>query len=68
MIRTGQTNIQTARETQRIILEAVVTAGIDDLAPMKQAILQNEIAQGYYKANVWVPIFMTDSEKNRYSN
>ena len=39
MIRTGQTNIQTEMKTQNIILEAAVTAGIDDAAPMKLAIL-----------------------------
>ena len=43
MIRTGQANIQTARETQKIILEAVVTSGIDDTAPIKLAILENAI-------------------------
>ena len=37
MIRTGQTNIQTEMKTQNIILEAAVTAGIDDAAPMKLA-------------------------------
>ena len=46
MIRTGQSSIQTSRETQRIILEAAVTAGIDDTAPTKLEILENEIAQG----------------------
>ena len=68
MIRTGQANIQTARETQKIILEAAVTAGIDDAAPMKLAILQNAIAQGEYEANVDVPIMMTDSEKTQSRN
>ena len=32
MIRTGQANIQNSRETQKIILEAAVTAGINDEA------------------------------------
>ena len=32
MTRTGQANIHTARETQKIILEAAVTAGIYDTA------------------------------------
>ena len=62
IIITVQSNIQTARETQKIILEAAVTAGIDDAAPMKLAILENVIAQGRYEANVDVPIVMTDSE------
>ena len=61
MIRTGQANIQTARETQRIILEAGVTAGIEEATSMKLAVLENEIAQGDYKANEEVPIVMTDS-------
>ena len=60
MIRKGQDNIKTARETQMIILEAAVTTGIDDAAPMKLAILENTIAQGAYEANVEVPIVMTD--------
>ena len=68
MIRTGQPNIQTARETQKIILEAAVTAGIDDAAPMKLGILESTIAQGWYEANVDVPIMMTDSEKTQSSN
>ena len=65
MIRIGQSNIQTARETQNIILEAAVTAGTDDVAPMKLVILENVIAQGEYEANVDVPIVITDSEKTQ---
>ena len=68
MIRTGQANIQTARETQKIILEAAVTAGIDDTAPMKLAILENVIAQCEYEANVDVPIVMTDLDNTQSSN
>ena len=68
MIRTGKANIQTARETQKIILEASVTVGIDDAAPMKLAILENEIAQGDYEANVEIPIVMNDSEKTPSSD
>ena len=68
MIRTGQANIQTARKTKRIILEAAVTADIGDAAPMKLAMLENDIAQGNYEANVDVPIIMTDSEKTQSSN
>ena len=49
-------------------MEAAVTAGIDDAAPMKLAILNNEIEQGEYKVNVDVPIIMTDLEKTRSSN
>ena len=61
MIRTVQDNIQNARETQRIILEAAVTASIDKTAPTKLEILENDIAQGDYEENVDVPIVMTDS-------
>ena len=68
MIRKGQDNIKTARETQMIILEAAVTTGIDDAAPMKLAILENTIAQGAYEANVEVPIVMTDWEKTQSNN
>ena len=50
MIRTGQANIQTARETQNIILEAEVTAGIDDAAPMKLATLVPQILRD---RNLW---------------
>ena len=68
MIRTGQANIQTARETQKIILESAFTAGIDDAAPMKLAILENAIAQGEYEANVDVPAVMNDLEKTQSVN
>ena len=46
MIITVQANIQTERETQKIILQEAVTAGIDDSSLMKLAILENVIAQG----------------------
>jgi hypothetical protein len=47
MIRNGQMNIQRARKAQETILEAApVQAGLDMEAPMKLALLQNEIAQG----------------------
>ena len=62
MIRTGQYNIHTDRSTQWTILEEAVTVGIDDAAPIKLAILENDISQGDYKANVDVPIIMTESE------
>ena len=68
MIKTGQSKNQTEGETQKIILEAAVTVGIDDAATMKLSILENNIAQGDYKENVDVPIFMTESEKTQLSN
>jgi hypothetical protein len=45
MIRTGQTSIQQARRAHEAILLSAVNAGVDLKAPMKLAILQNEIAQ-----------------------
>ena len=68
MIIIVQANINTARATQRNILGASVTAGIGDAAPTKLAILENDIAQGEYEANVNVPIIMTDSEKTQFIN
>jgi len=70
MIRTGQGNIQQAqRAQQQAILQTAVNAGVDLEAPMKLvAILQNEIAQGDFAANVDVPVELTDSEKTRFSN
>ena len=68
MIIIVQANINTARATQRTILGASVTAGIGDAAPTKLAILENDIAQGEYEANVNVPIIMTDSEKTQFIN
>ena len=44
-----------------------MTAGQDLEAPMKLAILNNEIAQGDFKQTVLVLIQMTDSEKTQYS-
>jgi hypothetical protein len=45
-----------------------VIAGIDPEAPMKLAILQNEIAQGEFAANIEVPAELNDSEKTQFSN
>jgi hypothetical protein len=49
MIRSGQRNIQWARQAQEKILEAAVLAKDPD-APMKLAILQNEISQGDFSS------------------
>jgi hypothetical protein len=68
MIRTGQLNIQRARQAQETILKASVLAGIDLDAPMKLAILQNEISQGKFAANIEVPLELNDSEKTQFSN
>jgi hypothetical protein len=61
MIRAGQLNIQQARKSQQTIPYAAVAAGLDVDAPMKLAILQNEIAQGEFAANIEVPVKLTDS-------
>jgi hypothetical protein len=37
-------------------------------APMKLAILQNEISQGKFAANIEVPVELTDSEKTQFIN
>jgi hypothetical protein len=68
MIRTGQANLQAAREAQQIILEAAVIAATNLEAPMKLAILNNAIAEGAFQQNEEVPIEMLDSEKTQYSN
>jgi uncharacterized protein (DUF2267 family) len=60
MIRKVQMNIQRDLKSQETILEAAVQAGLDMEAPMKLALLQNEIAQGEFSANVEVPIVLND--------
>jgi hypothetical protein len=68
MIRNGRLNIQQARQAQETILKASVQAGTDMDAPIKLAILQNEIAQGEFSASIEVPVELTDSEKTQFSN
>ena len=68
MVRAGQQNIRGAREQQRTLLEAAVAAGIEVDAPMRLAILQNEMAQAEFDAAVEVPVVLTDSEKTQYNN
>jgi hypothetical protein len=68
MICNGQMNIQRAQKAQETILEAAVQAGLDMEAPMKLALLQNEIAQGEFSANVEVPIVLNDSQKTQFNN
>jgi hypothetical protein len=68
MIRTGQLNIQRAHQAQETILKASLLAGIDLDAPMKLAILQNEIFQGELSANIEIPVDLNDSEKTHFSN
>jgi hypothetical protein len=68
MIRTGQLNIQRACQAQETIIKGSVLTGIYMDAPMKLAIIQNEIAQGKFAANVEVPVELTDSEKTKFRN
>jgi hypothetical protein len=68
MVRTGEENLQQARLSKHIILEAAAALGADPDAPMQLAILDNEIAEANYKQNNEVPIEMSDSEKTQYSN
>jgi hypothetical protein len=68
MIRPGQLNIQQARQVQETTLQASVLAGIDLDATMKLAILQNEIAQGEFVANIEDPDELNDSERTQFSN
>jgi hypothetical protein len=67
MIRSGKLNIQRARQAQEIIFKATVDANDPD-APMKLAILQNEIAQGEFSSSNEVAIELNDSEKMQFSN
>jgi hypothetical protein len=67
IIRSGQRNIQRARQSQEIILEATVLVNDPD-APMKLAILQNEIYQGYFLSRNEVAMELNDSEKTQFSN
>jgi hypothetical protein len=68
IIRNGQLNIQQAQQAQETILKATVQAGTYMDAPMKLAILQNEIAQGEFSASIEVPVLLTDSEQTKFSN
>jgi hypothetical protein len=46
MIRNVHMDIQRARKAQETFLDAAVLAGLDMEAPMRLALLQNEIVQG----------------------
>jgi hypothetical protein len=51
------------RLARQTVLEAAETAETDPEAPMKLALLQNEIAEGDFQQHAEVPIELTDSEK-----
>jgi hypothetical protein len=67
MVCAGQANIQAARQAQEVMLQAAVVAS-NPQAPMKLAVLQNEIAQADFEIGVEVPIELTDSEKTQHNN
>jgi hypothetical protein len=67
MLRSGQLNIQRARPAQEIILKAAVVVNDPD-APMKLAILQNEIDQADFLSSNEVSMKLNDSEKTQFSN
>jgi hypothetical protein len=68
MIRTGQLNYQRARQAQETVLKSSVLAGIDIDTPIKLEIIQNEIAQEEFAANIEVPVDLKDSDKTKFSN
>ena len=66
--RRGGHSWQAARGVGLAILEAAVLANTDPEAPMRLALLQNEIANGALEASEDVPMHLTDSEKTQHSN
>jgi hypothetical protein len=66
MIRSGQRNIQQARQAQEKSIEAAVLAKDPD-APIKLATLQNEISQGEFSSINEVAMELNDSEKTQLS-
>jgi len=64
MIRQAQANLRMAREGQLTLLRA----STDPEAPLKVAVLENEMAQADFEANEPIPIKLTDSEKTQESN
>jgi len=67
MIETARTNLAQAREAQRTMLQQAVDDGELE-APMRLALLENEIAEAAFEAAEDVPIQLTDSEKSENSN
>ena len=56
MLATARANLQTAREAQMVTLQAAVQAAADADAPMRLAILQNEIAEAEFEATQDPPV------------
>jgi len=68
MIQNCQANLQQACQAQQTILRKAVKDKTDPKAPMKLAILENEIAQGIFEQQAEVAIEMSDSKKTQFSN
>jgi hypothetical protein len=68
VIRAGQPNIQAARRSREILLQAAVVAAVYPHASMELAVLENEIALCNLKVKEPVPIQLTDSEHTQNSN
>ena len=67
MIQNGQNRIQQAPQKKQGIQQAAVTAEGDPEAPMKLAVIRNEIQQGDLDLNMDIPIIRTETEKTAYS-
>jgi hypothetical protein len=57
-----------ARLDQKTALEAAVIAGVNPIAPMLLALLENEIEEAAYQATVNLPIVLDESKKTKNSN
>ena len=69
VVRTAQTNLQTARQQQLVVLQATLAGGgADPDVPVRIATLENEIAFAALDAQEPVPMELTDEEKTQYSN
>jgi hypothetical protein len=68
IIRAGQANLQQARQSGLAILQAAVAAGQDPDAPMRLAVLENEIANSMFESSEPVSMHLTDSEKTQNNN
>jgi hypothetical protein len=57
-----------ARNAQRLVLVAAVTAAEDPAAPMNLALLDNEIEEAAYQLSVPLPMRLDESEATLYHN
>ena len=56
------------REAKRVILNQEVEDGNDPEAPIKMAILENDIDEAIYKTSIDLAIHLTDAEKTEHDN